>query len=318
MKCLLGHYRFTIIIVVVDVFNVHTYCMVYTFTKFLPCNLQIPTMQKASGFTLIELSIVIVIIGLIVGGIILGKDLILSASIRGQVSQIQKFQVAEKTFRLKYDALPGDSNQAASNDYSVNSAGTINSCYASSGPSINGNGNGVLETYAADSVLRFSGELVNYWIHLGNSNLIEALPGLSAGGCQTTHFAGTSYPRAVIGEGIIAVSSAQIVYYVLGGFGSSHGYDFSFASEGNASNIAGDKLTPTEAYSIDQKIDDGNPTAGDIKVIVSYLYPGPSGVQPFVGTLTTDSADNTNNCVYNATYNFGKNTQLCTLAIKGK
>ncbi len=60
------------------------------------------------GFTLIELAIVLVIIGLIVGGVLVGQDLIAAARIRSQLSQIDKYNTAVITFRLKYNVLPGD------------------------------------------------------------------------------------------------------------------------------------------------------------------------------------------------------------------
>src|SRR5690242_14502943 len=63
---------------------------------------------KLRGFTLIEISIVLVIIGLIIGGILVAQDLIEAARILAQVSQIRRYNVAFDTFRLKYDALPGD------------------------------------------------------------------------------------------------------------------------------------------------------------------------------------------------------------------
>lgn len=60
------------------------------------------------GFTLVELSIVLVIIGLLVGGIMIGKSLIGSSEIRAQISQIETFKTAANSFKLKYGALPGD------------------------------------------------------------------------------------------------------------------------------------------------------------------------------------------------------------------
>src|SRR4051812_26321723 len=63
---------------------------------------------KKSGFTLIELSIVLVIIGLITGGILVGKDLIQAAQIRATSSQVTKYSAAVNTFRIKYNALTGD------------------------------------------------------------------------------------------------------------------------------------------------------------------------------------------------------------------
>ena len=64
--------------------------------------------DTTEGFTLVELSIVLVIIGLIVGGVLVGQDLIAAARIRSQLSQIDKYNIAVNTFRLKYNVLPGD------------------------------------------------------------------------------------------------------------------------------------------------------------------------------------------------------------------
>ena len=60
------------------------------------------------GFTLIELSIVLVIIGLIVGGIVVGRELIKVAELRAILAQKDKFTAAVNTFKIKYNALPGD------------------------------------------------------------------------------------------------------------------------------------------------------------------------------------------------------------------
>ena len=59
-------------------------------------------MKSSSDFTLIEMSIVLVIIGLIVGGVLVGQDLIRAAYVRAQVSQIEKFNTALNTFYGKY------------------------------------------------------------------------------------------------------------------------------------------------------------------------------------------------------------------------
>jgi prepilin-type N-terminal cleavage/methylation domain-containing protein len=68
------------------------------------------TSQRNSiqAFTLIELSIALVIIGLIVGGVMVGQDLIQSAQIRRTASRIEAINTAVNTFKLKYNGLPGD------------------------------------------------------------------------------------------------------------------------------------------------------------------------------------------------------------------
>ena len=95
-------------------------------------------LKTRSGFTLIELSIVLVIIGLLVGGVLVGKDLIEAASLRKQGSQIQEIVASVNTFRLKYNCVPGDCQFAQQlfgtaagcpidiNSYSVTNSGTCN------------------------------------------------------------------------------------------------------------------------------------------------------------------------------------------------
>jgi len=66
------------------------------------------THHKPNGFSLAELSIVLVIIGLLVGGISGGQKLILQSKIHAQISELKKYDVAIQSFNLAYDALPGD------------------------------------------------------------------------------------------------------------------------------------------------------------------------------------------------------------------
>ncbi len=67
-----------------------------------------PKQCGISAFTLIELSIVLVIIGLKVGGVLVGRDLINASYVRAQITQIEKYNQAVNTFRDKYSELPGD------------------------------------------------------------------------------------------------------------------------------------------------------------------------------------------------------------------
>ena len=69
-------------------------------------------LKKEKGFTLVELSIVLVIIGLIVGGVLVGQDLINAARIRAMVSQFEKIDAGGSTFQAKYGSRPGDISQS--------------------------------------------------------------------------------------------------------------------------------------------------------------------------------------------------------------
>ena len=66
------------------------------------------------AFSLVELSIVLVILGLLVGGVLSGQSLIAAAALRSVTTQEARWVAATQTFRDKYFALPGDMNNATS------------------------------------------------------------------------------------------------------------------------------------------------------------------------------------------------------------
>ncbi|MDH3435607.1 MAG: prepilin-type N-terminal cleavage/methylation domain-containing protein, partial [Betaproteobacteria bacterium] len=72
-------------------------------------------MRKQQGFTLIEIAIVLVIIGLLLGGVLKGQELITSARVRNLISQQDGVKAAFFGFLDRYRAYPGDYNQAQAN-----------------------------------------------------------------------------------------------------------------------------------------------------------------------------------------------------------
>ena len=101
------------------------------------------------GFTLIELSIVIVIIGLIVAGVVGGQTLVRQSAIRSLVTEYNQYKVAVNAFKLEYDALPGDFNKA--DQYWTGATA----------------GNGDKKTYGWNT------EGVRFWDHLERAELIS-------------------------------------------------------------------------------------------------------------------------------------------------
>ena len=69
------------------------------------------TMQK--GFTLVEIAIVLVIIGLLLGGILKGQEMITQAKIKNAVSDFSGISAAYYGYQDRYRALPGDDPNAA-------------------------------------------------------------------------------------------------------------------------------------------------------------------------------------------------------------
>lgn len=66
-----------------------------------------------SGFSLVEIAIVLLIIGVIIGGVLKGQDLIESAKIKATIQQINEYKMASASFADRYSALPGDYAQAS-------------------------------------------------------------------------------------------------------------------------------------------------------------------------------------------------------------
>jgi prepilin-type N-terminal cleavage/methylation domain-containing protein len=124
-----------------------------------------------AGFTLIELSIVLVIIGLIVGGVLVGQDLIKAAEVRATISQVEKFNTAVNTFYGKFGYLPGDVPQTVATQFGLPARGS----YCCSG--ISGNGNGYIDgmgAYYGSSGSSECGEPLMAWVDLTiGGNLIE-------------------------------------------------------------------------------------------------------------------------------------------------
>ena len=71
-------------------------------------------MRKQQGFTLVEIAIVLVIIGLLLGGILKGQELITQGRIRNVGNDFQSVTAAINLYQDRYRALPGDDAGAAS------------------------------------------------------------------------------------------------------------------------------------------------------------------------------------------------------------
>jgi prepilin-type N-terminal cleavage/methylation domain-containing protein len=84
------------------------------------------------GFTLVEIAIVLVIIGLLLGGILKGQEMITQAKIKNVIADFSGVSAAYHGYQDRYRAIPGDDPNAAQR-------------WAVAPAAISGNGNGIVQ-----------------------------------------------------------------------------------------------------------------------------------------------------------------------------
>jgi prepilin-type N-terminal cleavage/methylation domain-containing protein len=116
--------------------------------------------SQQSGFTLVEIAIVLVIIGLLLGGILKGQELINSAKVKNLANDFRVIPTYIYAYQDKFKALPGDDNQATTHLPTVAGV-TVN----------NGDGNGVIGGTLFDGTNKPTGESLEFWQHVRLANL---------------------------------------------------------------------------------------------------------------------------------------------------
>ena len=157
------------------------------------------------AFSLVELSIVLVILGLLVGGILAGQSLIRAAELRSITSQYAQYIAAVGAFRDKYFALPGDFTKAT--DFwtaaDVDPA-TCRTAVGTGTATCNGNGNGVIASFTLGVDEHFRA-----WQHLANAGLIE---GTYSGVTGAAHVSEDANPGVNVPAGRLRLESSSHYY----------------------------------------------------------------------------------------------------------
>lgn len=205
------------------------------------------SLKKDEGFSLVEISIALLIIGIIVAGILKGQDLLENARLKSLLSQVNEYRIATNVFQDQYGALPGDYSKASQ---------YIDTSLA------NGNDNGTIE----GAGLAVGQEAFSFWAHLAKANLISSA-GTSSSGSAGSFDQGA--PKAKIGGGFTIQYNA---------FGEGHHWFVLGEKKGTSGQGAG--LTPLQAMSLDQRSDNGQPKHGKIRAKDGQDVPSGSCVTP--------------------------------------
>lgn len=198
-------------------------------------------MRRQIGFTLIEIAIVLVIIGLLLGGVLKGQELITSARVRNLISQQDGVKAAYFGFLDRFRALPGDYNQATTNI---------------TGATVNGNNNGQIQSTGGGGAID---EHIAAWEHMSKAGFINGSYTYAAG-AETTASAPTNpYARYL-----------RLIYDNVYGTGTP-------ATRHNLKT--GNQIPSDILAEVDRKIDDGVATGGSFQ-FSAYDGGGTGGTAP--------------------------------------
>jgi len=220
--------------------------------------------RKEAGFTLIEIAVVLVIIGLLLGGVLKGQEMIASARVRNLISQQDGVKAAYFGFLDRFRFLPGDYGFATTNI---------------AGATVNGNGNGLITAQTISGATQ--DEFILVWEHLSRAGFISG-----------------SYTYNEAPEISSAAPTNPYVRYI------RVIYDAVYGTGGGAArhNIKTGNQIPSDIMAeIDRKVDDGNPVRGAFQ-FSTYDGGGTGGTAPtggaagqcYVGTAWTAATSVTN------------------------
>lgn len=229
--------------------------------------------SSRSGFTLMEMSIVVVVVGLVIGALSYSSILLRSSRVQSIMKDINQYKTSVQAFVMGYDFLPGDLPEAS--HYWPNALDGWSKYVASSGGTdsvqdMNGNGDGLINNY----------EVIYAWLMMDVSGVA---PGIS------TKMKGFSIGWMDELESVFGIPSAHACFAVApgsnipptqldgGGYFLGHAHDPLYGRIDNAitvgslvpedtslSRMRGALLTPAEALLLDTKMDNSVANTGEV------------------------------------------------------
>lgn len=187
-------------------------------------------MKNSKGFTLVELAIVLIIIGILLGAILKGQELVDNAKIKRAVSDMNSIFVAYNGYIDRYQRKPGDDGPLLTLQARGGSWATVTAT---------GNSNGTLDATAANTFANAGVETTSFWQHIKAADFV---------------------PGTITAAGAAALPN--------NGFNGLVGvFNNTTALTGGASgvNVCLSQVPGKAAAALDKQLDDGDPTAGSIR-----------------------------------------------------
>jgi prepilin-type N-terminal cleavage/methylation domain-containing protein len=242
--------------------------------------------KKEQGFTLVELAIVMIIIGLLIGGILKGQEMIENAKVTSTIAQIKSFQAALNSFRDTYSGMPGDMRNATTR---------VPNCVAATN-CINGNGNGLIgqanpniNNVIVDDTAGSGQETTMAWKHLVLANLISSVPSDTVSTAATAAF-GDTHPASSLRGGYEIFYDADPVTDNTNWTPIS-GHFLRLSNVGLTANTGAVQgtapVSPLRGSQIDRKLDDGRANSGSTLAAGTGCTATPTGgtVNDYDGTV---------------------------------
>jgi prepilin-type N-terminal cleavage/methylation domain-containing protein len=210
------------------------------------------------GFTLIEIAIVLVIIGLLLGGVLKGQELINNAKVKSYATDFRNIPIMLYGYQDKFKALPGDDSQVVTHLPAATPATT---------PALATVGNGVIN--GAWDTATNSDETCLFWQHV-------RLAGLAPGSTTVSCTLNADYWPKNANGGQIGIQSNTGFVTMTGTMNGSY-------------IICSKNILGQFVLQLDSTLDDGNPATGSMRAIQQSSIPGAPSTTTIVQNNPADS-----------------------------
>lgn len=242
-------------------------------------------MQHSSsrGFTILELSIILVVLGLLTGSIMLAQSFVRASELRAVSAEYQRYSTSINAFFGKYGGLPGDLPDATQY-WGVNgNTTTCRSNVSTTQLTCDGNGDGLIDTVDASVTMH---ERFSAWKHLANAGMVEGdFTGVGGPDGARDFAMGVNSPPSKFARAGWMFAYRHPAGVDVNWFATQGGNFLQFGGETGTVANWGPVLTPEEAWKVDDKVDDGRPGTGQV-----ISLNGTNTLTPGCTTGTTSSA----------------------------